>query len=307
MCNFCLVSWAHKYQELPKEKVIQEIEKNKNCTMSLFAPNRSAMTGYKEILQAIRKNNIKDISDDSGLDSINSTAPYYPDNIKFGMEGASYRLRKMVGKDFSDEYIVQEIEKMLINAREKRIVHAYLIQDLPTETRDDYELLLTFFQALNKIKLIENLTFLISTNSFMPQPFTPMQWCRINPEKDLRRLIEYVKGGTDDENFKFQLVFKNTSWGPPNRILSMIATRGDESAGDFIKRYIINKRKIKTLGSSTNQLLVIKKLVNQSDLGYDFFVGELPRSGRLPWDNIKTAYSKETLRDVWEKSNRKGD
>ena len=120
-------------------------------------------------------------------------------------EAGSERLRRLIGKEISDQDFVSAIFQAYDAGW--RLVKLYFMIGLPTEGDDDIEAIIRLVrEARNGHK---NLNFNITIAPFVPKPHTPFQWLPMEKLTELRRKKEYlsrrlpaqIKGHTVESSF----------------------------------------------------------------------------------------------------------
>ena len=180
-CLFCQYSWLKKYRERSATE-IYEILRNflKEKNLKVACADRFQHSEYSQIKELFLQFNVNDTGSDVSLKSVLENPEEYfsitrSGKVQTGIEGMSYRLRKLIGKPFSDEKIIWLIKKM-IEMNHHRL-DVYMIYGLPTETETDinaFDNLLT--NIGNSIKSGYKFVIVIHWNAFTPSAMTPMQW-----------------------------------------------------------------------------------------------------------------------------------
>lgn len=117
--------------------------------------------------------------------------------ISLAPEGGSQRLRDLIRKNLTESQIVSVCE-MLIE-RDILNLKLYFIIGLPTETEEDLEELIRLVEAI-RTRVIERGRankrlgeITLSVNPFIPKPFTPFQWCGMEPLPSLERKVKLLE------------------------------------------------------------------------------------------------------------------
>lgn len=230
-CKFCAVSHLKPYRELDLESIRYLL---KNCStkqVSLFSPEptmHSQNDAIHRLCVNLRKTRI---DSDSRLDRLDKK--HQEGGVpRVGIEGFSERLRKYVGKPYSNDYIVEQISKAVKSGLKG--LFAYFIMDLPGETEEDRNEFRKLLEAIDKIPGIENFMFKPSPSVFMPSPHTPLEFEPINHGLDCaeiwKKFFSKATRNRDEEgSWNMILVERSRIFSPANRVLSMLSTRaGDE-------------------------------------------------------------------------------
>ena len=125
--------------------------------------------------------------------------------LTFAPEAGSERLRKLIGKEISDEDFISAISQAYDAGW--RLIKLYFMIGLPTEKQDDIEAIIELVrEPKNRHR---NLNFNITIAPFVPKPHTPFQWLPMEKLTELRRKKDYlsrrlpaqIKGHTVESSF----------------------------------------------------------------------------------------------------------
>lgn len=117
--------------------------------------------------------------------------------ISLAPEGGSQRLRDLIRKNLNVEQILSACDMLI--SRDILNLKLYFIIGLPTESEDDLEELLRLVMAIRERivararanRRLGELT--LSVNPFIPKPFTPFQWCGMEPLQSLERKVKFLE------------------------------------------------------------------------------------------------------------------
>jgi radical SAM superfamily enzyme YgiQ (UPF0313 family) len=117
--------------------------------------------------------------------------------ISLAPEGGSQRLRDLIRKNLSETQILNACEMLI--SRDILNLKMYFIIGLPTETDDDLNELVRLVETIrNRVierartnKRLGGIT--LSINPFIPKPFTPFQWCGMEPLSSLERKVKMLE------------------------------------------------------------------------------------------------------------------
>jgi radical SAM superfamily enzyme YgiQ (UPF0313 family) len=313
-CGFCALAFLKPYRETPIEQINEALYRSDLRNVALFGPERTNHSRYEDIEGLVQKYGKNNLASDIRLESIKKVKSV--SNIRFGLEGLSYRLRKLVGKNFTDEKVVEGISAMRSlkygrqlkknpvpgqsAPREGDHGHGsclmYLILDLPSETHEDYLAFTGLMEKLESIPDAETFTLFPSPNVFIPTPHTPMQWFGINPFGQHRKWWrEAMRGPNNDRLWKFKVAMRDTAFSASKRIKTMLAVRGDERAAKVMWNLVTNRPLaigLKKL-SRENEAIEIVKLAARAGIKEEELIGDYSTSAPLPWSFIKTYFMKD--------------
>ena len=118
--------------------------------------------------------------------------------ISLAPEGGSQRMRDLIRKNLTESQILDAcgmlIERDILNLK------LYFIIGLPGETDDDLDELVRLVETIRE-RVIERARvnkrlgeITLSVNPFIPKPFTPFQWCGMEPLPSLERKVKLLEG-----------------------------------------------------------------------------------------------------------------
>lgn len=197
-------------------------------------------------------------------------------------EAGSERLRKVINKEMSDDEILDAVQFMasagLTNFK------LYFLIGLPTETDDDIDGIINLTKRIKHSILkiakskghLGNIT--LSVNPFIPKPFTPYQWERMEDTKSLNSKIKKIKSGLKGVS-NINIIHELPKWAFVQALLS----RGDRRIGELLyKCYELNGDWFKTF--------------RETNINPEFYVyRERDFDEILPWDHIDSGIRKEYL------------
>jgi len=202
--------------------------------------------------------------------------------VTLAPEAGSERIRRVVGKGFTEEQILRAVETLA----DRGIDHCrlYFMLGLPLERKEDVEAIVGLTKKIRHQILKgsrgkkggEKIT--VSINSFVPKPATPFQW---HPFEDVRSLNEKVK--TVKNGLRRERGVSVSADLPKWAYLQTLLSRGDRRVGKLL--YTAHH-----LGWNWPQAY------RSVDVNPDFFVYR-QRSFEevLPWDFIDQGVKKEFL------------
>ena len=197
-------------------------------------------------------------------------------------EAGSERLRKIINKEMSDDEILNAVQFMasagLTNFK------LYFLIGLPTETDDDIDAIINLTKRIKHSILkiakskghLGNIT--LSVNPFIPKPFTPYQWERMEDTKSLNGKIKKIKSGLKGVS-NINIIHELPKWAFVQALLS----RGDRRIGELLyKCYELNGDWFKTF--------------RETNINPEFYVyRERDFDEILPWDHIDSGIRKDYL------------
>ncbi len=207
--------------------------------------------------------------------------------ISLAPEGGSQRMRDVIRKNLTEKQIMDACE-MLIE-RDILNLKLYFIIGLPGETEADLDEMIRLIETIRERviergranKRLGEIT--VSVNPFIPKPFTPFQWCGMEPLPSLERKVKLLESRLKRlSNVKLKVESLRESY------LQALLSRGDRRLSPLL---------IEMAGGAN-----LKKAARSCGLNTDWYVGRtIAADELLPWDIIGTA-GRETLRLEYERA-----
>jgi radical SAM superfamily enzyme YgiQ (UPF0313 family) len=278
-CHFCLSGTL--YQPLrfySAEAILTQVKKGLPYTkrIGLISPDLTSFPDLLTLCQGIISLGGEISAPSLRINKISSPllsllASCGQKTITLAPEAGSYRLRKAINKDITDEEIFEAIGQVLAAG----IMHMklYFLIGLPTETQDD---IATLVEMAKKVKHIAQKSFksrkfagniTLSLTTFIPKPSTPFERIGMETVESLKAKIKLIKRALSRVD-NIIVVHDLPKW---SYIQSLLA-RGDRLVGRFI--YAAHC-------SQGNWPQVFKEI----NLNPDYYVyRHTKESEPLPWD-----------------------
>ncbi|MDD5414631.1 MAG: radical SAM protein [Smithellaceae bacterium] len=288
-CLFCQYGWLKSYRECDIADIRMCIDRAKTKSIRVFAADRFQHSAYNAIQQAMLKRGKTDTGSDVSIKFILENPEYlqFTNKIRVGVEGLSYRLRKMVGKNYDDDDIVRFCV-MVANAG-IRSLDWYMIYGLPTETDDD---VLEFETLLDKLNaaMPEGYTIAIHWNAFTPSAQTPLQWAApaIGEFSGLKKMFNEYR-----RNDKIKIYHKPKLTSYDTIVSRMLAIRATPETAKLTYNFAFKKP----------AMLRNKKFLfaEYERLAGAPLLGEWPTDKSLPWDKF-CLYKKDLMLKLYNKA-----
>lgn len=207
--------------------------------------------------------------------------------ISLAPEGGSQRLRDLIRKNLTENQILDACEMLI--SRDILNLKLYVIIGLPTETEEDLNELVRLVEAIRE-RVIERARankrlgeITLSVNPFIPKPFTPFQWCGMEPLPSLERKVKMLESRLRPlSNVKFKIESLRESY------LQALLSRGD--------------RRLAPLLAAMAEGGNLKKAARHCGIDTDRYVHRtITADETLPWSVIGTAET-TLLRREYEKA-----
>lgn len=290
-CRFCAAGFIYlPFRQQPLEAVLARVDEGLQLRRKIGLVG-AAVSDYREIgalslaildrggtvsVSSLRIDGIDDKMIDVLIKSGHKTVALAP-------EGGSQRLRNLINKGISESQIFEACERLI--ARNILNLKLYFIIGLPTETDADLDELTALVRAIRErvvtaAKQNKRLgEIILSVNPFIPKPFTPFQWCGMNPLKELERKEVYLRRSFSGvANIKFNME------NPREALLQGFISRGDRRLSGFILK--------------AHELGNWKKGAKALGLNPEATAGrEIPLEEHLPWDFIESVPKERLVRE----------
>jgi len=234
-CPFCVMSSLKPYREANYQdikSVLNDIPFKK--VVSIFAPDRASHSKWDQISSDLK--NYIDIGQDVRIEKLNKIES---ESATVGIEGPSARLRKLVKKYYSNEFILEKIKQFCTTGKRKHWgakLTLYFIADLPTETWKDYDDIKELFVKLSEAQWSRHLILHPVLNPLSPKPYTALYDAEIHPFRNYDKYWKtLLRGGTGNGRWGIKIV-EHRIWLPFERILDAIIHQGKIKAYNTINK-----------------------------------------------------------------------
>ena len=297
-CRFCTVGYVYpKFRQLPGETVLDIVTARQHHDRDSGLPPVgkvgliSSATGDYRALPMVAQG-LVDMSVAIGISSLRMDR--MPDvlidcMVRSGVrsctvapEAGSERLRQLIRKEMSEAVILEGVERLL--AYGMRDLKLYSMIGLPTETDADVqELLALVFKIWALMKRYGRSrgalgTLTLSVNPFIPKPATPLQWCAMAPQREVKAKLHTLRQALRRES-SIRLHHGSLK----DDYLEAILARGDRHLGAFL---------LETHRQRGNWSRAAKALGFDAT---DWVCQPLSRDAILPWDFLETDRQRQRL------------
>jgi len=204
-------------------------------------------------------------------------------------DAGSERMRSVINKGISETDILNAAEEIVAAGIPN--IKLYFMVGLPTETMDDVEAIVTlckkikhqFLKSSRIKKRMGEIT--VSLNSFVPKPFTPFQWVKMDDVHLLKEKIKKVKNGLKRvANVRVHADIPRWAY------IQALLSRGDRKVAQLLS--LVN----------TNQGNW-PKTFKSSPINPDFYIlRERSLDELLPWDFIDHGINKSFLKTEYKRA-----
>lgn len=229
-CAFCCLSGLKPYAEVPFSEIEPHIKRAAEKRASFFAPERVCHSEWATIKRALKAHGVHDMGQDARLEHLQEVDGA---SVTFGLEGLSERLRRSIGKPFSDAMIIDRMRGFVESRKNVARVSVYFIAGLPGENDDDWAAVWSLFEEIGRAEWSRRLVLCPILNPLSPKPFTRLRDARIDLFADYgTRWSRLLRRDGGQWGFR---VIETLVWGPYERTLDAIVQRGGSVAATVIK------------------------------------------------------------------------
>ena len=244
--------------------------------------------------------------DNFSLDVMSKVQDIRKSSLTFAPEAGTQRLRDVINKGLTREDILEGSSQAFHGGWTK--VKLYFMLGLPTETVEDrkgiahlaQDICEVFYDEIPKEQRNGVVDINVSTSFFVPKPFTPFQWARMQTPSEYVEDAHTVRDEIRQMKNQKRIHYK---WHEPNGTeLEGVLARGDRRVADVIEAAY---RRGAVFDSWSDFFRYDRWQAAYADAGVDpAFYTTRPRGEEeiFPWDFIDTGITKEFLLREWKKA-----
>lgn len=147
------------------------------------------------------------------LDVMSKVQDVKKSSLTFAPEAGSQRLRDVINKGLTEESILEGAMKAFQSGWNR--VKLYFMLGLPTETEEDIEGIAILsdriareYYTIPKEQRIGKVSITSSTSFFVPKPFTPFQWSRMNTGEEFIQKARFLRGKMNEQLNRKSISYK---------------------------------------------------------------------------------------------------
>lgn len=318
-CRFCQAGMVYRplrersIEDL-KKYALEIFENTGYDEMTLSSLSSSDYTHLPELIEFLIDNlrsNYVNISlpslriDNFSLDVMSRVQDVRKSSLTFAPEAGSQRMRNVINKGLTEEAILEGAFTAFQGGWNK--VKLYFMLGLPTETEEDIkeiahlaEKVAKKYYEIPKEERNGKCQITASSSFFVPKPFTPFQWARMNTKDEFLDKARIVNA-----EFKAQLNRKSLkyNWHEADvSVLEGIFARGDRKLSKVIET-AYKKGSIFDAWSDFYKDEIWQESFAECGIDPFFYVHrERSYDEILPWDFISIGVSKKFLMEENERS-----
>ena len=174
------------------------------------------------------------------LDIMSKVQDVKKSSLTFAPEAGSQRLRDVINKGLTEEVILKGAAMAFEGGWTR--VKLYFMLGLPTETEEDIrgiaelsnKIAALFFETVPKEKRTGQVQIVASTSFFIPKPFTPFQWAKMNTKDEFLDKARLTKTAVREQLNQKRIKY---NWHEADvSMLEGVFARGDRRIGEVVRK-----------------------------------------------------------------------
>lgn len=319
-CRFCQAGSVYKpFREKSvdslKQQAIELLDSTGNDEISLASLSTSDYSQLKELVDYLidecdkRNVNISLPSlriDSFSLDVMSKIQDIKKSSITFAPEAGTQRMRDVINKGLTEEEILNGCVTAFKGGWNK--VKLYFMLGQPTENQKDIDGIMdlceliaeTYYDTIPKEERIGKCQITASTSFFVPKPFTPFQWARMNTEEEF---LDKAKSVNDKKKTMLNNKSIRYNWHHSDiSVLEGLFARGDRKLSELILK-VYEKGGLFDAWSEHFKGEIWDEAIEELGIDFDFYVHrERPDDEIFPWDFIDIGVTKDFLLKEWHRA-----
>ena len=237
------------------------------------------------------------------LDIMSKVQDVKKSSLTFAPEAGSQRLRDVINKGLTEEVILKGAAMAFEGGWTR--VKLYFMLGLPTETEEDIrgiaelsnKIAALFFETVPKEKRTGQVQIVASTSFFIPKPFTPFQWAKMNTKDEFLDKARLTKTAVREQLNQKRIKY---NWHEADvSMLEGVFARGDRRIGEVVRK-AYEKGCLYDSWSEFFKNDVWLETFAECGLDIDFYTTrERGLDEIFPWDFLDCGVSKEFLKREW--------
>lgn len=232
------------------------------------------------------------------LDVMGKVQDIRKSSLTFAPEAGSQRLRDVINKGLTEEAILGGAAEAFLSGWNR--VKLYFMMGLPTETEEDIEGIAILsdkiareYYELPKDQRQGKVSIVASTSFFVPKPFTPFQWSRMDTPEEYMQKQRYLRSKINEQLNRKSIKF---NWHEAELSeLEGVLARGDRR----LSKVIYDAYRSGCLYDSWSEHFDYDKWLrafNENSIFIEFYNSRTREENEVfPWDIIDAGVSKSFL------------
>ncbi|TAH66099.1 MAG: TIGR03960 family B12-binding radical SAM protein [Anaerolineaceae bacterium] len=232
------------------------------------------------------------------LDVMGKVQDIRKSSLTFAPEAGSQRLRDVINKGLTEDAILKGAAEAFQSGWNR--VKLYFMIGLPTETEEDIEGIAVLsdkiarvYYEIPKDKRQGKVSIVASSSFFVPKPFTPFQWCRMDSPEEFLQKQRLLRSKINEQLNRKSIKF---NWHEAELSeLEGVLARGDRK----LSRVIYDAYKSGCIYDSWSEHFKYDKWLKafeENDISISFYNSRERHEDEIfPWDIIDAGVSKSFL------------
>lgn len=316
-CRFCQAGYIYRpVREKSKERLEELAEKLIANTgyeeISLTSLSTSDYRNFHPLAQSlISKFKPRNINlslpslrtDSISMQLLKEVSEVRKSGFTIAPEAGTQRLRDVINKGLSEEDIMRACDFAFRSGWST--IKLYFMIGLPTETYEDLDgivdvanKIVDLYYAIPKAERAKGLTVTVSTSTFVPKPFTALQWCGQDNYEEIKKKQDYLKSKLTNRAIKY-------NWHEPETsVVEAILAKGDRRLNKVIYNVWKNGGKFDSWGEFFSYDRWMKAL-EEEGIDYKYYAErKMSTDEKLAWEHINVLVTKDYFKSEYEKSMR---
>jgi radical SAM family uncharacterized protein len=292
-CRFCMAGYCfRKPRNRDLKFLLKEIAHRPSVTkkVGLMGAAVSDYPEMAELTQELLKENISFSlaslrADTLTIELAQALAHSGQKTMTIAPEAGNKRMRAAINKGITEEHVFNAVR--LAAQAGMRNIKLYFMIGLPGETDEDITAIIDMVQAVRKLMTEQGNKgeLVVSVNAFVPKPFTPYQWGKLEEIKILKHRFSMLK-----ENFKKDTKIKLITESLKETEVQAILARGDRLVGQ-------------ALGQAFTQNIPLKQAMAAAGLTSEKYAHRVFTPGQvLPWSHLDMGVTDAYMQQELKKS-----
>ncbi len=240
------------------------------------------------------------------LDVMSKVQDIKKSSLTFAPEAGSQRMRDVINKGLTVEDILDGSKQAFLGGWNK--VKLYFMLGLPTETEEDMraipelanQIAALYYDTVPKEQRVGKCQITLSTSFFVPKPFTPFQWAKMESKDEYLRRAKIV-----NDHMKEQLNHKSLryNWHEADvTVLEGVLARGDRKLSSVIL-HVYEHGGIFDSWSEFFDFDRWMQAFKACGIDIEFYNNRIrPEDEVFPWDFIDVGVTKEFMLREWKRA-----
>jgi len=304
-CRFCFAGYFYRpVRERDAQKLADNLVNEVSCygwsEAALTSLSSSDYSCIKPLLQEIY-NRIEKASlslPSLRVDSIDDELTVLMNAMRqtgltVAPEAGSQRLRNIINKNISEEEILSSVDIALKNGWQ--LIKFYFMIGLPWETDDDIQAIIDLIYKIIDLSG-KRIQINITISPFVPKPFTPFQWAKMEDKDELIRKARWIKN-----SFTIHRFIKIKYHEVDSSLLECVIGRGDVKVGKLIFQAYKNG----AFYDGWNEYFNFdhwQNAANDIGLNWEGYTKGISTESQLFWQDIDVGISHKFLKLEWQRA-----